>query len=96
MERELAYLRELHQRYHHYFKQYFGFSLQDIARYMGISKPALTLILQGKRGLLPKRKEKFLEAYRMLDIENKTKDFQETGYQKTNREFNKKIRLTRI
>lgn len=92
---ELEYLREVNRKYGHYLKKYFGFSLKDIADYMGISKSMFTLILQEKRKMQDKYRQRFIEAFKRFNIEEKTKDFKESDMQLMIKGAWRKIRLDR-
>lgn len=80
--RELEYLRELAKRYNaHYFKSYFGFTMKQFADRLGIKKNSFSEILSGKHKLKEKYREPFIQAFKELQVEEKTKDFKESPQQ---------------
>lgn len=91
--RELEYLRQLHIKYAHYFKQYFGFSEKEIADYMGIRKSKLSNLIADRIKLSLELEYKLREAFEHFDIVNKTKDFKETEDQKSTRALWQKLKL---
>jgi len=76
---ELEYLRGLVAKFDaHYFNKYFGFTLKDIALRSGLQRQDLSKILKGKCRLPVKHMEAFIQAFKDLNIEEKSKDFKET------------------
>lgn len=94
-QEKLEYLKGLAKQYgSHYLKKYFGFSLKDIADFMGVSKSAISDLVKGKTGLTKSRELSFSKAFEQFDIYNKTKDFKESETQKSIKEFWKQQKKT--
>jgi transcriptional regulator with XRE-family HTH domain len=96
IQRELGYLRQLTQKYgSRYIKSYFGFTMRDFARRMGVADNTFSQILKGVRKMQEKYEQAFLRAFKDLQVEEKSKGFKETPdqvqmkelYQKKNRFF---------
>jgi transcriptional regulator with XRE-family HTH domain len=82
IQRELEYLKQLTQKYgSHYIKSYFGFSMRDFAKRMGIADNTFSQILKGTRKMQPKYAQAFLGAFKELQVEEKTKGFKESPSQ---------------
>lgn len=91
MERELAYLNELCSKYGtHYLKKYFGFTLRDIAEKMHIAEQHLSLMR--KKGLSKKYKDKFIDVFKEMDIEGRTRGFKESNSDLKNKEVWQKVK----
>lgn len=81
-QRELEYLRQLTQKYgSRYIKSYFGFTMSDFAKRMGIANNTFSQILKGVRKMQEKYEQAFLLAFKELQVEEKSKDFKETQNQ---------------
>jgi transcriptional regulator with XRE-family HTH domain len=85
---ELIYLQELNRKFGRYWKQYFGFTAQNIGDKLGMSKQQFSKILGGKQPLKPELMPVLKKAYEDLDIYGKTRDFKESDLQKWRREKN--------
>jgi len=85
--KELDYLIELNKKYNRYLYKYFKFRLRDIAERLGIPEARFSKIVKGKVGLPEDLKEKFVEVFKELDIEGRTKDFKESDEQKWRRSY---------
>lgn len=82
IQRELEYLRQLTQKYgSRYIKSYFGFTMGDFARRMGIADNTFSQILKGVRKMQEKYEQEFLRAFKDLQVEEKSKGFKETPSQ---------------
>lgn len=91
IQRELGYLRHLTQKYgSHYIKSYFGFSMRDFAKRMGIADNTFSQILKGARKIQPKYEQAFLDIFKELRVEEKTGDFKESSSQLQMRELYQK------
>lgn len=81
-QQELEYLRQLIQKYgSRYINSYFGFTMKDFAKRMGIADNTFSQILKGARKMQPEYEQLFLQAFKELKVEEKTKDFKETPSQ---------------
>lgn len=90
-QRELEYLRQLTQKYgNRYMKSYFGFTMRDFARRMGIADNTFSQILKGVRKMQEKYKQTFLQAFKDLQVEEKSKGFKENPNQVQMKELYKK------
>jgi transcriptional regulator with XRE-family HTH domain len=89
----LRYLRELHAKYHGYWRQYFGFSAKQLAEYLGLRQSSFTEIMKGKWGV-EKHETRFNEMFKAFQIVEKTLNFRETPIQVWMREQWKKMRNT--
>ncbi|MDD5477038.1 MAG: hypothetical protein PHG87_02355 [Candidatus Omnitrophica bacterium] len=79
---ELEYLKQLTQKYgSRYIKSYFGFTMRDFARRMGIADNTFSQILKGVRKMQEKYEQAFLQAFKDLQVEEKSKGFKETPNQ---------------
>ncbi|MFH1128840.1 MAG: hypothetical protein WAW67_02430 [Candidatus Omnitrophota bacterium] len=96
IQRELEYLRQLTQKYgSHYIKSYFGFTMRNFAKRMGIADNTFSQIVKGVRKMQPKYEWLFSQAFKELRVEEKTKGFKENPtqlqmkelYQKKNKLF---------
>lgn len=92
LEAKLEYLRGVHSKYSYYLKQYFGFTVKEMADYIGISSQFLIMIIKGKRKMRDEYAQKFLEAFDHFDIRNKTQNFEETPEQKSIRNLLQKVK----
>lgn len=82
IQRELEYLRQLTQKYgSHYIKSYFGFSMRDFASRMGIAENTFSQILKGRRKMQSEYEQAFSQAFKELQVEEKTKGFKESPSQ---------------
>ena len=90
---ELEYLRVLTQKYGNYLKQYFGFTLKDMAAKIGINPKLLLMVIHDQRNMPEKHVQRFIEVFKEMDIENRTKDFKPSKFQLEMRELWRKIRL---
>jgi len=95
VQRELEYLRQLTQKYgSRYIKSYFGFTMRDFARRMGIADNTFSQIVKGVRKMQPKYEGLFSQAFKELRVEEKSKGFKESSTQLQMKEFyQKKNRL---
>lgn len=91
IQRELTYLKDLTAKHGRYLRQYFGFSLKEIALKTGLSPKMFLMVLHGQKKMPEKYQQRFIEVFQELDIENCTKDFKLTRMQSLNRELNKKL-----
>jgi predicted DNA-binding protein YlxM (UPF0122 family) len=96
IQHELGYLEELTKAHGRYLKQYFGFSLKEIALRVGLSPKMFLMILHKQKKMPEKYQQKFIEVFRGMDIENRTKDFKPTESQKARRAFWMKINLDKL
>ena len=79
IQRELDYLRELTRKYgSRYIKSYFGFTMRDFAKRIGIADNTFSQILKGTRKMQLKYEQLFLQAFKELQVEEKTKSFKES------------------
>jgi hypothetical protein len=86
IQRELSYLNELRAKYGSwYIKKYFGFSLIQIAREIGLKPNFFTAILKGQCKMPEKYHQKFIEVFNQMKIIEKTKDFKESPEQLENK-----------
>jgi len=91
-QRELEYLRQLTREYgSHYIKSYFGFTMRDFAKRIGVADNTFSQILKGTRKMQPKYEQVFLQVFKELQVEEKTKSFKESSSQLQIKEFYKKI-----
>ena len=98
IQQELGYLRQLTQKYgSHYMKSYFGFTMRDFSRRMGIADNTFSQILKGVRKMQEKYEQAFLRAFKDLQVEEKSKGFKETPSQVQMKElYQKKNSLFRV
>lgn len=96
IQRELDYLRKLNREHSHYLKRYFGFTLKEIAQKIGLSNPMFIMILHRQKKMPEKYQQRFIEVFKEMDIENRTKDFKPTESQLSIRSLNAKIRLDKL
>lgn len=96
IQRELEYLRELAQKYgSHYIKSYFGFTMGDFAKRIGIADNTFSQILKGTRKMQPKYNQLFLQAFKESQVEKKTEGFKESLSQLQMKELYKKRNILR-
>ena len=91
-EYELNYFKELYKKYGaHYFKGYFGFTTTEIARKVGINITVFSDVLRGRVPMPEKHKERFIEVFKEMKIEEKTKNFAPDQGQITTRKLTKNL-----
>lgn len=90
---ELTYLKTLNQKYPRRLKQYFGFSLKEIALFIGINYTLFIRCINGQRRLPAKHQAALQAAFERFKVVDKTKDFKESPTQLWWREWRKKILL---
>lgn len=91
IQRELTYLNGLSAKYGRYFKQYFGFSLREIANKIGIEEHHFCMCVKGRRALPEKYHAKFAQVFAEMRIRERTENFTPSVSQLETRALRKKI-----
>lgn len=77
----LDYLRQLYAKYGCYFGKYFGFTMKQMADYMGMGKTGISAIVRGKYDITPDREQAFNKMFEEFRIIERSKDFVESHFQ---------------
>ncbi len=96
IQRELEHLRKLTQEHGRYLRQYFSFTLKEMSAKIGISDPMFLMIIHGQKKMPVKYLQRFIEVFKEMRIEERTKDFKPTEGQLLNRSLREKIRLHKM
>jgi len=83
----LEYFRQLHAQYNRYMGKYFGFTMKQIAEFMGLKKSTFSDIIKGQRNLTDEHEQAFNRAFEEFKIYEKTRDFKETAQQRSLRDY---------
>lgn len=93
---EMNYLRGLVKKHGRYLRQYFGFTLTEMAAKIGLGRTMLLMIIHGQKKMPAKYEQRFIEVFKELKIEEKSKDFKESEDQLWMRAQYKKIKLDNL
>lgn len=96
-QRELEYLKELCHKYgSQYLHKYFGFTLAEIARKIGVKPGLFSMIITGRRNLPAESAVKLVELFKEMQIEEKTINFTETSAQILTRKIVRELKTKRF